>query len=487
MITDKQVKKLMKYIKTETQEVAAVKSGMDVKTARKYLRSKKLPSEIKERHGWRTRLDPFSQHWDLIEDFLLTSEGLEAQTMLDYLIEHYPDDYKPSQLRTLQRRFREWRAERGADKAAIFPQVHHPGRQSQSDFTEMNDLNITIKSQPFPHLLFHFMLVYSRWEDVMICESESFENLMHGYEQAVWCLGGLAPEHRTDNLSAAVNNQVTPRQFTERWSNLMKHYKVVPTTNNPGESNENGSIEKSHDLLKKAIKQQLILRRSSDFESIADYQAFLETLVSKRNKQRASLLREEIPLLQSLPVDKFASPRCLDVKVRTSSIVRIDKVSYSVPSRLIGYTLRAKIYQETIELYYSNRLLQTMNKVNSGYVVHYKHIIDSLVRKPGAFFNYCYQAALFPNVTFRLAYDVLSTHDITNGHKHYLNLLRLAKWHSEESVCCALEILLEARVTPFPDEVKALLDVKQSIPCIFVKQIDLRDYDAIQVEIGGGS
>ena len=262
----------------------------------------------------------------MVEEFLRGSETLEAQTMLEYLIEHYPSCYSMSQLRTLQRRFRNWRAEFGKDKAIMFAQLHYPGLQSQSDFTVMNDLNITIAGQPFPHLLFHFMLVYSRWEDVMVCHSESFDNLLLGFEQAVWRLGGLTKEHRTDNLSAAVNNQVTPRKFTERWQQVIKHYRLKATTNNPGVSNENGSVEKSHDLFKKAIAQQLILRGSSDFIVIENYHDFLYTLSTKRNKLRNERVIEEQSTLMALPDDKLSAPKLVDVKVRSGSLVRIDNV-----------------------------------------------------------------------------------------------------------------------------------------------------------------
>jgi hypothetical protein len=486
MITNKQVKILMKHKATQPLEIAAAKAGMDITTARKYIKSGKLPSELKKPHIWATRKDPFSQHWEMVEEFLRGSETLEAQTMLEYLIEHYPSCYSMSQLRTLQRRFRNWRAEFGKDKAIMFAQLHYPGLQSQSDFTVMNNLNITIAGQPFPHLLFHFMLVYSRWEDVMVCHSESFDNLLLGFEQAVWRLGGLTKEHRTDNLSAAVNNQVTPRKFTERWQQVIKHYRLKATTNNPGVSNENGSVEKSHDLFKKAIAQQLILRGSSDFIAIENYHDFLYTLSTKRNKLRSERVIEEQSTLMALPDDKLSAPKLVDVKVRSGSLVRIDNVPYSVPSRLIGHTLRAKIYPETIALYFSNRPVQSMIRLTSGASVNYIHIIDSLVRKPGAFLHYRYQAALFPNTHFRLAYEKLCLHDVRNGHKIYLKLLQLAKWHGEEHVNCALSLLLESNITPLLEDVKSLLDVPQVIPEVTVKQADLSAYDdlrAIEAEV----
>src|SRR5690606_310346 len=139
------------------------KAGMDPKTARKYLKLGQLPSETKQERDWRTRPDPFGEVWPELVAILEADQGLEAKTIMDWLIEDKPTQFHVGQLRTLQRRVRDWRALAGPDKEVFFPQLIPPGRQSQSDFTDMTALGITIGGQPFPHLLFHFMLPYSRW------------------------------------------------------------------------------------------------------------------------------------------------------------------------------------------------------------------------------------------------------------------------------------------------------------------------------------
>jgi len=183
---------------------------------------------------------------------LENAPGLEASTLMNYLTSKFPDKYKQSQLRTLQRRVRDWKAAHGKAKTVIFRQNIQPGKQSQSDFTCMNTLNITINGQLFKHLLFHFILPYSRWESIKLCFSESFDSLVSGMEKALWELGQVAPEHRTDNLTAATQAMGSQREFTQRWQQFVAHYGMVASTNNRGMSHENGSIEKSHDTLKKA-------------------------------------------------------------------------------------------------------------------------------------------------------------------------------------------------------------------------------------------
>jgi transposase len=480
--TNQQVKLLMKKLKKYTQEIAAAKAGMDVKTARKYIHSEQLPSDMETPHVWKTRKDVFTEHWNEIEKMLETSPRLQGRTVMGYLIKKYPNHYQQKHLRTLQRRIRNWRAEKGAAQSVIFRQDIKPGKQSQSDYTCMNNLNITIHAQAFKHLLFHFMLPYSRWESVYLCFSESFDTLVLGYEKAVWELGYVAPEHRTDNLTAATQAMGSRREFTDRWQQFMSHYAVIPTANNPGVSHENGSVEKSHDTLKNAIEQELMLRGSTDFETQQDYLAFIYQIVAGRNEQRQDRLLIEMDYLSELPDKKWHSPIVMRARVSSGSVIQILDVPYTVPSRLIHYTLKVYVYPDEIVLFYGNKKLQTMPRMNGKSLagINYRHIIDSLVRKPAAFANYQYHEALFPRLCFRKAYDTLRDSTPANADKHYLKLLQLAKLHSEQEVTDALELLLEEHQLPTPDAVKSLIDVyaKERLE-VYVQQPNSADYDCL--------
>ena len=210
----------------------------------------------------------------------------------------------------------------------------------------------------------------------MVCHSESFETLTRGYEKAVWQLGGVLCEHRTDNLSAATQKLGNSREFTERWQEFLAFYNVHPSRNNPGNSHENGSVEKSHDLLKTALDQHLLLRGSRSFISFEDYEQFLENIIRKRNQGREAYLAEEILLLKPLPNRKYNAPLILPVRVSPSSTVQILGVAYSVPSRLISYTLRAYVYGTEIELYYGQKQVAKMPRISKGALINYRHIID---------------------------------------------------------------------------------------------------------------
>ena len=183
-----------------------------------------------------------------------TNPGLEAKTLFEALQRKYPGQFADGQLRTLQRRIKRWRATEGPEREVFFAQQHVPGRLGQSDFTHMNELGITIGGQSFPHMLYHFVLTYSNWEAVTVCYSESFESLSEGLQNALWELGGVPLEHRTDRLSTAVNNVSEEREFTARYEALLRHYRMAGQKIQTGKANENGDVEQRHHRLKRAVE-----------------------------------------------------------------------------------------------------------------------------------------------------------------------------------------------------------------------------------------
>jgi len=264
MVTDQQVRRLFQMSQDSklNKSQAAIKSGLDEKTARKYLNLGKLPSELKTERTWRTHNDSFSSAWDEIRNKLEVNPGLEAKTLFEYLQRVYPGQFQDGQLRTLQRHIKRWRAIEGPSKEVFFPQQHHPGILSQSDFTHMSSLEITIKGLPFEHLLYHFVLTYSNWETGSICFSESFESLSEGIQNALWTLGGIPVTHQTDRLSAAVQNTTDERGFTPRYQGLLRHYGLKGQKIQPRKANENGDVEQSHHRFKRAVDQSLMIRGS---------------------------------------------------------------------------------------------------------------------------------------------------------------------------------------------------------------------------------
>ena len=321
----------------KTQEAAEAAAGMSVRSAGKWQRGL-LPAERKSPRTWRTRPDPFTGIWnDVIEPLLRRDpeSALQATTVLEWLEERYPGRFSPAQLRTLQRRLRDWRALHGPEQEVFFPQVHPPGREAQMDFTDAGELRVNIAGLPLPHLFFEFILSHSGWRFVDLAFGETFEALQKGLQGALWALGGLPQVVRTDNLSAATHElkETKGRTLTQRYAALLEHYGLQATRTNPRSSHENGVAEQAHYRLKTALAQALIIRGSRDFPSVAGYSAFVQGVVDKSNRRVQGKLDVERPYLRSLPQAAVPEYTTWRTKVKKWSTIRVTNKTYSVPSR----------------------------------------------------------------------------------------------------------------------------------------------------------
>jgi hypothetical protein len=448
MVSDRQVKRLWRLRQRLSQEAAAARSGMDSKTARKYLRDRRLPSEMQEKHTWRTRSDPFADVWQEVLELLIDAPDLQAKTLFEHLQRTYPGRFRDGQVRTLRRRIKYWRATEGPPREVFFAQEHQPGELCQSDFTHCRELGVTLNGQAFPHLIYHFVLTYSNWETGTICYSETFESLSEGLQNALWEMGGVPREHRTDRLSAAVNNLVDTREFTRAYEALLRHYRITGQKTQAGHANENGDVEQRHYRFKQAVDQALMLRGSRDFPNVGAYRLFLQKLFQRLNAGRQDRYLEELGKLQPLPEYRLDTMRRERVRVSPGSLVTVHRNIYSVHSRLIGEMVEARVLPDTVEIWYGDRKVEELPRLRgrSKHRVDYRHIIDWLVRKPGAFEHYRYREDLFPTSCFRLAYDALrEEHGPKRGAKEYLHILELAARRGEAIVEDVLRVLLGRR------------------------------------------
>lgn len=486
MITDQQARRLRRFdLQGLPKGQAAAKAGMDDKTARKYRRLGKLPSEVRRMdRSWRTRPDPFADVWPQLEEQLTLNSGLEAKTLFAWLQRQYPGRFADGQLRTLQRHVKRWRALHGAAKEVFFAQVHHPGRLCASDFTHCTELHITLGGVSFPHLVYHFVLTYSNWETGMVCFAESFESLSEGLQNALWELGGVPGSHRTDCLTAAVPPGGGRQVFQQRYQALLRHYDLRGQAINPGAAHENGDAEQSHRQFKRALDQALLLRGSRDFANQAEYEAFLRQLFVQCNAGRQQRLAEELVVLRPLPARRLEACQRLRVRVDSGSTIRVRKNVYSVCSRLIGEWVEARLYAGCVEVWYGQRLVERLERLRGvgKHRVNYRHVIDWLVRKPGAFADYRYRDELFPSSHFRWAYDELCRQQPARAAKEYVRILYLAARQTEAGVEAALAVLLGSGQLPSVAAVEEQLRVSDkgvSVPDVTVAAVDLTVYDAL--------
>lgn len=476
---------MREIVKTGKIEESGLRCGMSRNTAAKYLRLGKLPSELKRPRTWRTRQDPFEDDWPEIAERLGDAPELEAKALFEYVLQCHPDRYHPGQLRTFQRRLKRWRATEGPPREVFFAQEHRAGEAIQTDFTWATKLEVTINGEPFPHLFCHVVLPYSNWQWVTVCRSESLMALKRGVQAAVFALGRVPTYHQTDNSTAATHTITAGKSvFNKDYLEFIHHLGMEPRTIAVGEKHQNGDVESLNGALKRRLKQHLILRGSRDFETVEQYELWLEQVIEKTNRLRTRKLKEELGVMSPLTVERVPEFVEQDVRVTSRSSICVKYNVYSVPSRLIGEMVRVRIYDDRLEVYHGGMHQLTVERLlgRGGHRINYRDIIWSLVRKPGAFRLFKYQEDLFPSLSFRQAYDALSrVHDDRKASLEYLRILHLAASTLESEVEAALQLVLEAGVLTGMEQVKALIDTNNRLapPKMDALKVDLSCYDAL--------
>jgi len=489
--TNQQVRIMRKELsKHSKQEVAAAKAGVCRQTAAKYQCLGKLPSELKSVRDWRTREDHFAEVWPEVEAWLREVPGLWVGTLFDRLQEAYPGRFEPGQLRTLYRRVRRFRGLHGDDREyeVFFPQQHRPGEAAQTDFTRTGELALTLAGEPYSPLLCHVVLPYSNWQWACRCRSESFLALKHGLQEALFRLGRVPQWHQTDNSTGATHQVRTgQRDFNTDYLDLMAHLGMKPRTIAVGKKEQNGTVEAQHGAFKRLLRQLLLCRGCHDFASEEAFDHWLAQALQKENNRRQRRLQEELATMKPLMVTRLPAFKELEVWVSQNSTINVLGNLYSVPPRLMRQKLRVRIYENHLRVFYANTPIQEMPRLagRSHHALDYRHVIWSLVQKPGAFARYRYREALFPTLVFRRAYEALqSTYPGTSGDAHYLRILHLAASTHEHDVQTALELLLDAEQVPQAERVKELVSpVAPPIPAMAVPPVDLTLYDTLLGEV----
>jgi len=486
----------MKLRLSEGPATAAARAGFSTATAYRIEQDRRLPSQKKEPRG-RRRPDPLAAFFESeVVPLLKAAPGVRPIAIFEEMTRRHPD-LAPGVRRTLERRIRAWRALHGEERDVVFRQVQEPGRMGLSDFTDMAALGVTIAGAALDHRLYHFRLACSGFEHAhVILGGESYVALAEGLQNALWALGGAPREHRSDSLSAAFRNldRQAREDLTRRYDALCAHYGMEPSRNNRGIAHENGAIESPHGHLKAAVRDALLLRGSSDFADLLDYRRFVDEIVSRHNARHAKRIDAERRSLQPLPASRTCDYEETHVYVTSCGGFTLRKVFYTVPSRLIGHRLRARLYDDRLELFIGGTALMTIPRGRAGangkhgHVVDYRHVIHALRRKPMALLNLSYRDQLFPREAYRRTFERLS--ELLPARvacRTMVELLRLA--HERGCEAQLGELLaadLEARRLP---DVQALwarfAPDPGRLPEVTVKLAPLSDYEAL-IDIAAG-
>lgn len=392
------------------QQVAADAVGISVRSAQRIDRYELQPKGQQQQQGrhWRTRADPLAEVWpSVLVPMLEKAPQLEPQTLLLHLERTFPGQEWYRRKRTLQRRVEQWRALHGPAQDVMFLQEHRAGVLGISDFTLLKGEPITVAGAVLEHRLFHFRLPYSGWCHVAVIHGgESFVALAEALQNALALCGGVPAEHRTDSLSACFRNRdgSYAGDHTSRYRELCAHLGVIATRNNRGVAHENGAIEGPHRHWKRRLEQQLIQRGSRDFETEAEYRQLVAQVsdgLNGRDSVRQKLLIEQLHL-QPLPVERFADYEPVVARVRSTSMIEVRSVTYSVHSRLIGQQLTVHLRHDRLDLFLRSQFVETLPRLHAHKGqkalrrIDFRHVIESLRRKPRALLRAQLQSDLLP-------------------------------------------------------------------------------------------
>jgi transposase len=489
MTTDQQYQRLMNELKDNggVLEHAAMRAAMHRNTARKYVQAGQGPKQLKKPHMWRTREDPIEAIWPEAQRRLEAAPGLEARELFKELLKQHPGGAAPRAERTFRRRVARWRRKHGPEQEVSFPQNRQPGKSMQLDWTDAGELGITIAGEPYAHRLCHSVLPYSNAEWAIPCLSESTNSLIAGAQAAYGEFGGVTEELQTDQSSTATHQLrrgKSERGYNKRYRALCDHLRVDPRTIARECPDQNGDVESLNGHLKRRLEQKLLLRGTRDFASEAAYGDFVAEVCRGVNAERGNAFAEERKLLRPLPPSRFPDYEELTVRVSCFATVRVKKLPYSVPSRLIGAIVEAFVNETEVVIRYDREEVARHRRRPGKGRVNYRHVIKWLVRKPGAFAHYQHREDLFPQLVFRHAYDRLLAADAGKADRQYLRVLELAYDLGEDRVTDALGALLRDGHAISPEAVKARFVEPKASPISLDPYVpSLRGYDRLLKEV----
>jgi transposase InsO family protein len=486
-ITNRQVARYMDERQIGRNQVQSADSAdISTRTARRLDGGGRA---AKEPRDYRTRADSFLGVWSAeIEPLLQQDAKLRAVTLFANLQLRYPGRFRDGQVRTLERRIRQWRAIAGPSRPVMFPQEHPPGWQALLDFTDCGELAVTIAGRLLPHRLGHVCCPHSGWQFAqVILGGESYPALAETLRLALDALGGVPVTLRTDSLSAAYKNLKQQEELTTRFDALCRHYGCRPTRNTLGVAHENGGVESPNGHLKRRLDQALRLRGTHDFTSIEDYREFVTAIVATANASRSAAIAAERAALAPLPSFPGVTWNEALGTVSRFSLIAVMGRSYMVPSRLMGHRLVVRIFDDHLEFYASHHLVHASPRQHGDLrspQVNYHLCIDALIQKPGAFARLIYRDDLHPSPIYAQIW--LRLRERVSEHvacRTYVRLLHLAHQH-------ACEATLEVRLAEILDE-DSLPDAEAlritfaapaptTIPVLLFRTADPAGYDELR-------
>ncbi len=423
--------------KGQSQEDIALILGISRRTVIRYLKDGKIPSYSRKNKS--NKIDPLKGFYEIVKEKLELNHSLGVDDLFEYIV---LKGYKGS-IRTLRRKTRDLRISL-KNNVVFFQRLVRPGEVIEGDFTEFH---ISIAGTKRKIYLWVASLPYSNKYFVTPYYHCSFESFADGSEKAFIEFNGIADKYRLDNMSPAVSKILKgkDRIVTERFHQFQNHYGFKQDFCNPGKGNEKGNVEANNKYIKKKIMARISLYNLS-FTSLDSFTEFVWSICREHNSDASIQNKFLEENLKPLPVNTFPCYRTAVVSINKYSLFSLEKTGhmYSVPSKYIGLSLEVQIYPDKINIIHESNIISNHKRLYGprGIVsISVEHIIDGLIKKPGAMKDWKYREVLFERPAWINFYKRL----INSGKKDkdYLNCLRLINKHGRDLVTVAMELLID--------------------------------------------
>jgi len=467
-----------------SQREAAKRLGHSRKTIAKALKYRIPPGYRINQTRARPVLDPVRQ---LIDTWIEQNKHIRPkQRMTAYrMYERLCDEYSfKGHYGTVQRYVKESICRH---KEVFMPLEFGPGQEAQVDWHEgyAIDNGIEHKVQ-----IFAMKMCFSKAPFVYPYEHADLESFLDGHVRAFEFFGGVPKRIAYDNLKCAVIRvgKGRKRELNRRFKELRAWYLFESRFCNVAKGNEKGDVE---NLCKHS--ERTYLSPPPEVDGMDELHEHLLTHCRKDLDRRGTavhgdktvgeLLKEEQQHLLALPPEPFEACSRRSTIIDHYSLVRVDNVRYSAPTRWAHYPCVVKVFVDKIQVYCDHQLVSEHKRSYDGkaFVLDPLHYLALLERKPGSLDN----AMAFKGWPLGLEFDILRKEleyrYPEDGTLKYINVLLLFASFTESQVRHAVKICVRRRI--ISDD--AVLNILHNEPIPATGKLDLSDKPQLTLEGNG--
>ncbi len=346
------------------------------------------------------------------------------------------------------------RRELGLKGNVFVPQDYEPGQEGEVDWYEAQ--------VDFPWgrekvQVLEVRSCFSGREFHVAFPRQTQQAFLEGHVLAFEWFGGVFPILRYDNLSSAVKKVLRGRrrEETDRFIALRSHYLFESVFCTPGVegAHEKGGVEGGVGRFRR--NHLVPVPKVADFDELNALlrDACAHDDLRRREGRSRTVLdewEEEAPKLRSLPAERFDTAEVSTPRVDSKSRVKVRTNQYSVPVRLAGRRVEARVTARRVELVHEGKVVADHERLQGRHGERLKldHYLELLHSKPGAFhgarpLRQAREEGRWPATYDALWKRMMERFGDADGTRQMIHVLMLHRIHPSADVHQAVEMALD--------------------------------------------